>query len=558
MNFIKYMEPWTNWNNTQINGGAIDIMLTENGREASVGQFSISGFNFDNLDVGEYVSFVGSPHIWAIDAAEYDSDADETTYTIIDAFCHTLKNRLLGFDLYTNQRLIDSRIGVILDAVADSYPGLDGWNLYPIALGDASKLIDPRTNLAETSRAGDSVLDVIYSVIEVTDICLWITTRILNETTLQAILCYRMLEDPITAPKNTTIKRTFRAKGERMFIVEGRTLDYSINDTGVSPDTQGTGPSVENFSGITQTLDAVTGERAKIHVGGPDNWTRAALTLTPSAVGRMVTFNGAMPTPLFAVYRRRIWMRCNVKWTGLAGAPAFPGISGYNAVIVPYMDPTIANLLKRNDTYYNGYDCYIGWMSAYILVTDAPNVTITFKQSCNINTDPNTPITTDFGNFVLSDFSSKVFGAGRKAGCAVIGMTTGSLSANDKCWIPLTGSADPTLGLDFHQLDPSNADDLKILSAPMAYPLDLWRVPYASLMSTEKAIREEAVNTAATIDLDSNGFNVDNLGDKNGGLWVGSLIRSTMGDLFRVTAITTSYNDDGTPKYDIETMPGTL
>ena len=559
MNFIKYIEPWTNWNNTQINGGAIDIMLTENGREASVGQFSISGFNFDNLDVGEYVSFVGSPHIWAIDAAEYDSDADETTYTIIDAFCHTLKNRLMGFDMYTNQRLIDSRIGVILDAVAESYPGLDGWNLYPIALGDASKLIDPRTNLAETSRAGDSVLDVIYSVIEVTDICLWITTRILNETTLQAILCYRMLEDPITAPKNTTIKRTFRPNVERLFVVEGRTLDYSVNETGVSPDMQGTGPAVENFSGITQTLDAVTGERAKIRVGGLDNWTRAALTLTPSAVGRMVSFNGSMPTPLFAVYRRRIWMRCNVKWTGLAGAPTpFPDIKGYNAVIVPYMDPTIANVLKRVDVYDNGYDCYIGWMNANILVTDAPNVTITFKQSCNINTDAGTPITTDFGSFALSDFSSKVFGAGRKAGCAVIGLTTGSLSATDKCWIPLTGSADPDLGTDFHQLDPSNADDLKILGAPMAYPLDLWRVPYASLKSTEKAIRDEAGNTTATIDLDSVGFNVDNLGDRNGGIWIGSLIRSTLGDLFRVTAITTSYNDDGTPKYDIETMPGTL
>lgn len=251
-------------------------------------------------------------------------------------------------------------------------------------------------------------------------------------------------------------------------------------------------------------------------------------------------------------------MRCNVKWTGLAGAPAFPGISGYNAVIVPYMDPTIANLLKREDIYYNGYDRYIGWQGANILVTDAPNVTITFKQSCNINTDPNTPITTDFGDFVLSDFSSRVFDPGRVAGCAVIGLTTGSLSATDKCWIPLTGSADPDLGTDFHQLDPSNADDLKILSAPMAYPLDLWRVPYASLKSTEKAIRDEAVNTMATIDLDSAGFNVDNLGDKNGGLWIGSLIRSTMGDLFRVTAITTSYNADGTPKYDIETMPGTL
>ena len=320
---------------------------------------------------------------------------------------------------------------------------------------------------------------------------------------------------------------------------------------------QGTGPAVENFSGITQTLDAVTGERAKIHVGGPDNWTRAALTLTPSAVGRMVSFNGAMSTPLFAVYRRRIWMRCNVKWTGLAGAPAFPGISGYNAVIVPYMDPTIANLLKREDVYYNNYDCYIGWQGANILVTDA-NSSPTFQQSCNINTNPNTPITTDFGDFVLSDFSSKVFDPVRVAGCAVIGLTLGSLSATDKCWIPLTGSADPDLGTDFHQLNPSNADDLKILSAPMAYPLDLWRVPYASLKSTEKAIREEAVNTMATIDLDSAGFNVDNLGDKKGGLWIGSLIRSTMGDLFRVTAITTSYNDDGTPKYDIETMPGTL
>ena len=250
-------------------------------------------------------------------------------------------------------------------------------------------------------------------------------------------------------------------------------------------------------------------------------------------------------------------MRCNVKWTGLAGAPAFPGISGYNAVIVPYMDPTIANLLKREDVYYNNYDCYIGWQGANILVTDA-NSSPTFQQSCNINTNPNTPITTDFGDFVLSDFSSKVFDPVRVAGCAVIGLTLGSLSATDKCWIPLTGSADPDLGTDFHQLNPSNADDLKILSAPMAYPLDLWRVPYASLKSTEKAIREEAVNTMATIDLDSAGFNVDNLGDKNGGLWIGSLIRSTMGDLFRVTAITTSYNDDGTPKYDIETMPGTL
>lgn len=557
MNFIKYIEPWTNWNNTQIAGGARDIMLTDNGREASVGQFTINGFNFDSLDVGEYVSFMGSPHIWIIEEAEYDSDEDETTYTIIDAFCHTLKNRLMVFDLYTNQRQIDDRISVILEAVSGSYPGLDGWNLFPVIRGDASKLIDPRTNLAETSRLGDNVLDVIYSVIEVTDVCLWITTRILDGTTLQATLCYRVLENPVAAPNNTTIKRTLRPNGERMFIVEGRTLDYAVNSTDADPDTHGTGPSIENFSGITQTLNAATEVKPKINVGGPDNWTRTNLTLTPSAVGRMVTFNGAIPSPDFAVYRQRIWMRCNAKWTGPAGMPAFPGISGYNAVIVPYMDPDIADLLKRDDIYYNGYDCYIGWLNAHILVTYANN-TPSFTRACNINTDANTPINTGLEDFILSDFSSKVFGAGRLAGCAVIGMTMGDLSELDKCWIPLTGTADPTLGLDFHILSPSNANDLKILSTPMLYPLDLWRVPYASLKSTEKAIRDSAVDTSATIDLDAVGFNVDNLGDPYGALWVGSLISSTMGDLFRVTAITTSYNDDGTPKYDIETMPGTL
>ena len=55
----------------------------------------------------------------------------------------------------------------------------------------------------------------------------------------------------------------------------------------------------------------------------------------------------------------------------------------------------------------------------------------------------------------------------------------------------------------------------------------------------------------ATVDVAE--LNVNNFNDDAAKrITVGTLLSSVMGDRFRITAINTSFNEDGTPKRDIE------
>lgn len=556
MNVIKYTSPWKDWNATTVFDGA-DIILTENGREASVGQFTLKGFSFGTLDTGDYIAFMGSPHVWFVSEAEYKEDNDETTYSIIDAFCFILKNRVLGYDLFTNQRLINDRVENVLDAVKGVYPYFTGWNVSTLINGDYDVLEDPRTTLAETSRAGDNALDIIYGLIEATDACLWIQTSVKNATELNAVLVWRNASpsDALPAPGNTTITRTANMYEERVCIVEGRTLDYSINTTDPSADvdTKGTGPAISNFLGITEGINVTPEIRPLITVTGTDRWSRDNLLVSPSTISNMLQFNAALPAPAIAVYNYRMWISCNcgIFDKGAAGA--------LNSIVIPYAAPEIGKILKRNTINYNGFDCYIGWMAAELLLEDQQhNLAVT--QMVNVIDAETMPAEIIYNNglpfYALSDFNNKTFGNTRKTGCAAVFITDPKDAY--RVWVPLSGSADTSLEREFRVLDKNNRDDRLLMSSPLLYPLDLWRLPYASLKSVEGSIKKGVVSTSTTIDVSNQDININDMGFDNetymkNNIYTGSLLKTMNGDLLRVTAVTQSYNDDGTVKYDLET-----
>ena len=129
MEVLKYTAPWVDWKQVQTVNEIENLITTDSGRGASVGEFTISGFAFSILDAGQYIEIQGSPHIWTITNADYDSNENVTKYTIMDVFCHALQNRVLQRDLYVSQYNIDDRINTVIEEVNNHVLSFNGFEI---------------------------------------------------------------------------------------------------------------------------------------------------------------------------------------------------------------------------------------------------------------------------------------------------------------------------------------------------------------------------------------------------------------------------------------------
>ena len=53
MEVLKYTAPWVDWQQVQTVNEIENLITTDSGRGASVGEFTISGFAFSILDAGQ-------------------------------------------------------------------------------------------------------------------------------------------------------------------------------------------------------------------------------------------------------------------------------------------------------------------------------------------------------------------------------------------------------------------------------------------------------------------------------------------------------------------------
>ena len=542
MELKRFNKPFEDWFDVTMVSDVKDLIWTDDGRDASVGEFSLDGFRFSNLDAGDYIEIAGSPHIWQIETAEYSEVDAITRYQIIDAFCMVLKNRVLHRDLLIAQYDILSRVKTVINEVNKYYPGLDGWTVTYKSL--PSKLDAPQTNYSETSSSGTAIFDILYGIIESTSFCMTIRTRVKSSTELSADIVLLSIDNHVSVPGDVSITRRPVIHGDRSFLLEDRKYDYAFaGKVSEDYDTNGTGPEQDDLYVNTDSSGTSTSTRFKNSMGGYDSWTRANLILSPSTIIQMTTLSGAIPRPSLYTWNHRVWLSGNVVLGTMTTAK--------NAIVVPYYGKEAGTILKRSDLYTpEGLDIYYGWSGASVLKYNTETGSIAWSTMTVIHTSeqyPNEEITINGTKTKLSDLKTKILGPSRPGEIAVIGVY--SISDYETILFPLSGSSDILIPFAFTAVDESTSAGSKTAAAPLLYPLDLWRVAYAGIKTVSNAIKSDALTTSMTAEIDvrEDAFNL------TPGT-IGATIKTSYGPVFRITAVTTSFNDDGTVKRDADLM----
>ena len=542
MEVLKYTAPWVDWKQVQTVNEIENLITTDSGRGASVGEFTISGFAFSILDAGQYIEIQGSPHIWTITNADYDSSENVTKYTIMDVFCHALQNRVLQRDLYVSQYYISDRINTVIDEVNSHALSFNGFEI----IKESVPLKAPESSFSETSSAGSSVLDIIYKILEATSLCMivYTSTNAKAASNIKVRLVYSNPEVPLPLPDGRiTISRAPYLKHDRICVLTGRTYDFSYT-TNEDKETNGTGPEIDDLSFETSSVKNEIGDLVTNVVSGTDEWNRNSLIVSPSVITSLLSFNGAIQAPDVQVFNHRLWVAATVSF-GTVDA------SVKNGILIPYFGKTLNSIISDESVYtpdgvyevnngFSGISC-LGFAPEF---NDKYMISRETKVILS-DTNPNFQVRTDSGTFPLSYFCNLTFGADRPSKVALVGIA--SLATSNYVFFPLTGSTDKNLAYSF------NTADVAVKKAPMLYPLDLWRLIYASVKTVSNAMADNYSRNTSKATVDVAELNVNNFNDDAAKrITVGTLLSSVMGDRFRITAINTSFNEDGTPKRDIE------
>lgn len=542
MEVLKYTAPWVDWKQVQTVNEIENLITTDSGRGASVGEFTISGFAFSILDAGQYIEIQGSPHIWTITNADYDSSENVTRYTIMDVFCHALQNRVLQRDLYVSQYYISDRINTVIDEVNSHALSFNGFEI----IKESVPLKAPESSFSETSSAGSTVLDVIYKILEATNLCMivYTSTHAKAASNIKVRLVYSNTEEPLPLPDGRiTISRAPYLKHDRICVLTGRTYDFSYT-TNNDKQTDGTGPEIGDLSFETSSVKNVIGDLVTNVVSGTDEWNRNNLIVSPSIIASLLSFNGAIQAPDVQIFNHRLWVSATVSF-GTAAA------SVQNGILIPYFGDTLNSIISDESVYtpdgvyevnngFSGISC-LGFkpeLNDKYMISRETKVILS-------DTNPNFQVRTAAGTFPLSYFCNLTFGADRPSKVALVGIA--SLDTSEYVFFPLTGSTDKDIPYGF------NTADVAVKKAPMLYPLDLWRLIYASVKTVSNAMADNYSRNTSKATVDVEELNVNNFNDDAAKrITVGTLLASVMGDRFRITAINTSFNEDGTPKRDIE------
>lgn len=545
MDVLKHTAPWVDWKQVQTINGLENVITTDSGRGASVGEFTLPGFAFSILDAGQYIEILGSPHIWTITNADYDSNENVTRYTIMDVFCHALQNRVLQRDLYVSQYNIDDRINTVIEEVNNHALSFNGFEITPYINGTAS-LKAPESSFSETSSAGSTVLDIIYRILESTSLCMvvYTSTHAKAATNIKVRIVYSNTETPLPLPDGKiTISRAPYLKHDRICVLAGRTYDFSYT-TNNDKQTDGTGPEIGDLSFETSSVKNEIGDLVTNVVSGTDEWNRNNLIVSPSVITSLLSFNGAIQTPDVQVFNHRLWVAATVSF-GTVDA------SVKNGILIPYFGKTLNSIISDESVYtpdgvyevnngFSGISC-LGFAPEF---NDKYMISRETKVILS-DTNPNFQVRTAGGTFPLSYFCNLTFGADRPSKVALVGVA--SLDTSEYVFFPLTGSTDKNIPYGF------NTADVATKKAPMLYPLDLWRLIYASVKTVSNANADNYSRNTSKATVDVEELNVNNFNDDAAKrITVGTLLSSVMGDRFRITAINTSFNEDGTPKRDIE------
>ena len=545
MDVLKHTAPWVDWKQVQTVNGLENVITTDSGRGASVGEFTIPGFAFSILDAGQYIEILGSPHIWTITNADYDPNEDETRYTIMDVFCHALQNRVLQRDLYVSQYNIDDRVNTVIEEVNNHALSFNGFEITSYINGTAS-LKAPESSFSETSSAGSTVLDIIYRILESTSLCMivYTSTHAKAATNIKVRIVYSNTEEPLPLPDGKiTISRAPYLKHDRICVLTGRTYDFSYT-TNNDKETNGTGPEISDLSFETATLSNVIGDLVTNVVSGTDEWNRNNLIVSPSVITSLLSFNGAIQAPDVQIFNHRLWVSATVSFGTVAA-------SVKNGILIPYFGDTLNSIISDESVYtpdgvyevnngFSGISC-LGFKPEF---NDKYMISRETKVILS-DTNPNFQVRTAAGTFPLSHFCNLTFGAERPSKVALVGVN--SLDTSEYVFFPLTGSTDNGIPYGF------NIADVAVKKAPMLYPLDLWRLIYASIKTVSNAMADNYSRNTSKATVDVAELNVNNFNDDAAKrITVGTLLSSVMGDRFRITAINTSFNEDGTPKRDIE------
>lgn len=545
MDVLKHTAPWVDWKQVQTVNGLENVITTDSGRGASVGEFTIPGFAFSILDAGQYIEILGSPHIWTITNADYDPNEDETRYTIMDVFCHALQNRVLQRDLYVSQYNIDDRINTVIEEVNNHALSFNGFEITSYINGTAS-LKAPESSFSETSSAGSTVLDIIYRILEATNLCMivYTSTHAKAATNIKVRIVYSNTEVPLPLPDGRiTISRAPYLKHDRICVLTGRTYDFSYT-TNNDKQTDGTGPEMTDLSFETATLSNEIGDLVTNVVSGTDEWNRNSLIVSPSVIASLLSFNGAIQAPDVQIFNHRLWVTATVSFGTVAA-------SVKNGILIPYFGDTLNSIISDESVYtpdgvyevnngFSGISC-LGFRPEF---NDKYMISRETKVILS-DTNPNFQVRTAGGTFPLSHFCNLTFGAERPSKVALVGIA--SLDTSEYVFFPLTGSTDKDIPYGF------NTADVAVKKAPMLYPLDLWRLIYASIKTVSNAMADNYSRNTSKATVDVAELNVNNFNDDaSKRITVGTLLSSVMGDRFRITAINTSFNEDGTPKRDIE------
>ncbi len=542
MEVLKYTAPWVDWKQVQTVNEIENLITTDSGRGASVGEFTISGFAFSILDAGQYIEIQGSPHVWTITNADYDSNENVTKYTIMDVFCHALQNRVLQRDLYVSQYYISDRINTVIDEVNSHALSFNGFEITK----ESVPLKAPESSFSETSSAGSSVLDIIYKILEATSLCMivYTSTHAKAASNIKVRLVYRNTEEPLPLPDGRiTISRAPYLKHDHICVLAGRTYDFSYT-TNNDKQTDGTGPEIGDLSFETSSVKNEIGDLVTNVVSGTDEWNRNNLIVSPSVITSLLSFNGAIQAPDVQIFNHRLWVAATVSF-GTVDA------SIKNGILIPYFGDTLNSIISDESVYtpdgvyevnngFSGISC-LGFAPEF---NDKYMISRETKVILS-DTNPNFQVRTAAGTFPLSHFCNLTFGADRPSKVALVGIA--SLATSNYVFFPLTGSTDKNISYSF------STADVATKKAPMLYPLDLWRLIYASVKTVSNAMADNYSRNTSKATVDVEELNVNNFNDDAAKrITVGTLLSSVMGDRFRITAINTSFNEDGTPKRDIE------
>lgn len=545
MDVLKHTAPWVDWKQVQTVNGLENVITTDSGRGASVGEFTLPGFAFSILDAGQYIEILGSPHIWTITNADYDSSEDVTRYTIMDVFCHALQNRVLQRDLYVSQYRISDRINTVIEEVNNHALSFNGFEITSYINGTAS-LKAPESSFSETSSAGSTVLDIIYRILEATNLCMIVYTsaHAKSASNIKVRIVYSNSENPLPLPDGRiTISRAPYLKHDRICVLTGRTYDFSYT-TNNDKETNGTGPEMSDLSFETAALSNEIGDLVTNVVSGTDEWNRNSLIVSPAVITSLLSFNGAIQAPDVQIFNHRLWVAATVSF-GTVDA------SVKNGILIPYFGKTLNSIISDESVYtpdgvyevnngFSGISC-LGFAPEF---NDKYMISRETKVILS-DTNPNFQVRTAAGTFPLSYFCNLTFGADRPSKVALVGVA--SLDTSEYIFFPLTGSTDKGIPYGF------NTADVAVKKAPMLYPLDLWRLIYASVKTVSNAMADNYSRNTSKATVDVEELNVNNFNDDAAKrITVGTLLSSVMGDRFRITAINTSFNEDGTPKRDIE------